>query len=818
MVANNTYDIEEVKRSVLDWVSVFRWAGIPEECLSGNHGPCPKCGGTDRFRLLDKTDGSLFCNQCFREKNGDGIAALGWWWELPLPETLDRLGEHQNVEPTKKSRKKKVDPAEKLEFIPWVETFGQIFCQNNLGICIEALRQAGAVMAYHYGQGPVIALPIYGAKLLEGGPVGWIVQDFQNTPLPKFDQSGKVVDHVKRKLTRGSSRGIVGDAAARALADPDIKIFYKLEGPPDYLTFLGCLLAEPRSNVAAFTTANGAGEDLRKLPWLIKRLENCELRVIHDCDEPGQDGAAKIPAATAKTTTVKNYVPPYPIKKTKGADLRDWINSGVSQPVATLDAAFEKIQASQVKPGTDRITNYYIIGDGDKLPKSIEDIDKDLCEKADDWPRRVGSALFIDDAKHGIGWLVQPADMFGWLSRRIGQVDWAGGPGFPKQAEFFSERRRTAPSYLAIEEMPHEPPLADHYYRCGTVEPGNGDTLQRLLDRFCCSTPIDRDLLTAAIVTPFWGGPFGARPAFGITSPFGRGMGKTALVKSIGLLCGGILSFASGDDAAKMQTRLLSPDAMGKRIAVLDNIKSLKFSWAAWEAMVTAASISGHRMYTGEAMRPNSLVWYLTVNNASLSTDIAQRIVTISLDRPSRSGSWEEDTTAFIDQNRKALIADCIGFLKSDRVQPLAKFTRWGAWEKDVLQRLPDPNEAQRVIIERQQNADAESEEAGLIEEYFGNRLDDLHYRPEVSRVFIPSSIMADWFMKATGERTLTISNACRKLYQLIDEGQLPRISRNLCKAWGRGVVWHGAAVDPQDAISTDIEERLSRHQSPLNF
>lgn len=345
-----TYDPEKIKQSVLDWIPIFTWAGMPCEYLNDNEGPCVKCEGNTRFRILDRKAGALFCSHCFNSKNGDGIAALQWWWGISFQETLERLAEYLDIEPDKKSRKKKADPAEKLEFIPWVETFAQMYCQANPGIHVEALKQAGARMAYYYGQHTVIALPIYGAGLINAGPVGWIVQDIGHNKLPKFDPSGKIADWVKRKITYGSKPGIVGDAAARALADPNVKTIYKMEGVSDHLAMQSCLLAEPRTDATSITTASGAGEDWRKHPWLIELLKGRELRVIHDCDQPGQDGTEKILAATSKTCTAKNYVLPYPVKPTHGEDFRDWIGSGVAHPVATLEAAFLQIQPSQAEP------------------------------------------------------------------------------------------------------------------------------------------------------------------------------------------------------------------------------------------------------------------------------------------------------------------------------------------------------------------------------------------------------------------------------------------------------------------------------------
>lgn len=61
------------------WVEILRVVGgCPSEILDGKHHACPKCGGTDRFRLIEPEAGALFCNQCFNAKNGDGFAALQW--------------------------------------------------------------------------------------------------------------------------------------------------------------------------------------------------------------------------------------------------------------------------------------------------------------------------------------------------------------------------------------------------------------------------------------------------------------------------------------------------------------------------------------------------------------------------------------------------------------------------------------------------------------------------------------------------------------------------------------------------------------------
>lgn len=53
------------------WPGVLAALGVPTKALRNRHGPCPACGGTDRFRFDDKAGtGSFFCSHC---GPGDGI-------------------------------------------------------------------------------------------------------------------------------------------------------------------------------------------------------------------------------------------------------------------------------------------------------------------------------------------------------------------------------------------------------------------------------------------------------------------------------------------------------------------------------------------------------------------------------------------------------------------------------------------------------------------------------------------------------------------------------------------------------------------------
>ena len=53
------------------WKGILLQLGVPAESLTGKHGPCPMCGGADRFRFDNKDQrGTFICNACGA---GDGI-------------------------------------------------------------------------------------------------------------------------------------------------------------------------------------------------------------------------------------------------------------------------------------------------------------------------------------------------------------------------------------------------------------------------------------------------------------------------------------------------------------------------------------------------------------------------------------------------------------------------------------------------------------------------------------------------------------------------------------------------------------------------
>ena len=454
------------------------------------------------------------------------------------------------------------------------------------------------------------------------------------------------------------------------------------------------------------------------------------------------------------------------------------------------------------------IRNADVVDMGDTtqtVPLSMDEVVSLIYKSTDNWPRQVDGVLFVNSEKK-INLLKNTSAWFGWLERKSGVIDWRKSTGCVTKEEVFHELCRTSIHYDCVEVMPHEPPIPTHYYACDFPESGDGSALKELVGKFAPETTQDEQLIKAMFATAFWGGRGGSRPAFMIVSDSGRGAGKSKITDMLSHLCGGHIELAQHEDAAKIRERLLSPGGMSKRIARLDNIKTLKLSWADLESLITSPFISGRRMYHGEGCRPNTLVWLLTLNGPSLSTDMAQRAITIKIVRPKLGGKWESDVFDFIDRNRQQIIADIIGFLRSP-ARELYFYTRWSAWEAGVLSRLENPEEIQRLIASRCGLSDSDREEIEMIEEFFGHQLAGHGFNIVTEKIHIPLSVVCQWYNAVMGDRKNTIS-VSKIINQFINEGRTKNLIGNPCRANGRGLIWFG--VDSTDkTVDYDLIKKI---------
>jgi hypothetical protein len=421
-------------------------------------------------------------------------------------------------------------------------------------------------------------------------------------------------------------------------------------------------------------------------------------------------------------------------------------------------------------------------------PLSMRGIMHNFKQITDNWPKRVGSALFYVDKENSIDpdfypirWFDSSSSLFGWAGSYSGNpISFAKASGCHSKEEVFTELKYAAESFESVEQYPHEPRVPTVYYACKQQDEWKSERpgcLYELVSRFFPATPVDYDLIVAFLATLVWGGGGGLRPLFIITSDSGRGAGKTTFASLTTSLVGGSIQLSSQADDHVIRQRLLSPEGLEKRTVFLDNIKSRQFSWAELEAFVTSDKISGKQMYVGESSRSNRITYIVTVNGPSLSTDLSQRSVVIKLGKPLHSGDWLQDTADFISKYKTSIIAELLELLRQPS-KTLESHTRWGDWERNVLCKLDNATICQESILGRQKDIDAEQDESNLIMEYFERQLMKNNMRTDYDKILIPSGIAAEWLNKALNEKHSTVS-AGRMLTQKINEARLPRLQKS---------------------------------------
>ncbi len=238
----------------------------------------------------------------------------------------------------------------------------------------------------------------------------------------------------------------------------------------------------------------------------------------------------------------------------------------------------------------------------------------------------------------------------------------------------------------------------------------------------------------------------------------------------------------------------MSSKAARLRAVRLDNIKNRKLSWSDLEALITAPVISGKALYRGEGHRPNTLTWLLTLNNAGLSMDLAQRVIPIKLARPQFEAEWEKEIRRLIREGHPTLLGEILATLRSDgvKVQPR---TRWAAWEQGVLSKTGRVEECQALILERQGEMDVDQEEAEAVADYMAGRLRYHGHDPETERIRIRGPVVCDWLKEVTGERISQVTYK-RRLEALHLKTLEPYKNNGF-----KGYVWTGSKAGPHTPI-----------------
>ena len=600
-------------------------------------------------------------------------------------------------------------------------------------------------------------------------------------------------------------------------------IVVKAEGPKDCVVADSIARASGQT-VLAFTNLFGARSPhaIKAMMEQLAKIKPSKFIVVHDRDTAGQEGAKQWCHAAAEICTdVVNVLLPFPMAEKKGADLRDWAKESprtwedfIGLPTEQVTAA-ETGSLSEQPVGTEsenseqiNIANFdwELVTDNAGEKKRVQvartlrmSIDA-ILTRYEGFPKACSGMLFIKNTDGSISYLKNPASLFAWLRMNDSSVQWGSGPDLATKEELFAGLLRSAESFIEIQKRPHFPgPIPGMYYACETPTAGSGGRLSEFLDYFNPHDPLDRELILAALVTPAWNGPAGQRPAFAVTSEHGQGAGKTTLVSKIADIYGGLFEFSARGDFEKERTRLLSGEAIGKRIVLIDNIKATVFSSSNLESMVTTSELSGHRMYVGESTRPNLFTYFLTMNGVSLSRDMAQRCVTICLGEAIRRGDWVSSIDRFITDHRNELFADICGFFERPQ-KPFDGFNRWGTWQREVLSRLDRPQEIAELLKKREDGNDADRDIANELEGWMFNYIAKQGFG-EAYSVHVPSRFLSCVLSELNGEKT-SPKAATQLVSRLVDARLLLTVEKNPSHQCGRGFIWS----DAKGSVERDLD------------
>lgn len=289
--------------------------GINPEYLDGKHRPCPKCGGEDRFRLIDPVEGAVLCNQCFREKNGDGLAAIAWMRGCSFRQALELVAARVGVTLRSVGRPRK--DAEPLDFDPWNEALVRLWTTKKSGVTVEAVEANGGRLGRWRGperqEYRVLAIPIVGP--LGEKTRGWAFYDQSGANLPA--PGGGT---CKTRVTKGAKSGWLGSAGVQAMRGA--KVVWKVEGVSDMLALFSAIPLAARDSHVVIANPFGALEKPR--PENVAPLAGKIVVIVPDSDDVGRSGARRWSEAVAPVAAETRILE----LPGAGKDLRDWLVAG----------------------------------------------------------------------------------------------------------------------------------------------------------------------------------------------------------------------------------------------------------------------------------------------------------------------------------------------------------------------------------------------------------------------------------------------------------------------------------------------------------
>jgi len=225
---------------------------------------------------------------------------------------------------------------ERLTVRPWDDVAAGLWCRRKPGPTVESLKANGAILANWPASSnryPVIALPVYGPRLLAADPVNYMVWHRGGRELPSYRIDGTVRRMLKMRTVGDGSggTGLMGRYALERLTnfDPATDVrpqwIIKTAGPTDMLTLFARIPPESRDKYLVLCNSHGEVQVLAS--EFLRIFTGHQVLIVHDADDAGEVGALKwkksLASVAAKVGQVKL---PYLVADSHGRDLRDWLN------------------------------------------------------------------------------------------------------------------------------------------------------------------------------------------------------------------------------------------------------------------------------------------------------------------------------------------------------------------------------------------------------------------------------------------------------------------------------------------------------------
>ena len=160
------------------WPDILRRYGLDEKFLKNRHGPCPLCGGKDRYRFDDKDgSGSYFCQGCGA---GFGFQLLARFTNRPQADLVQEVGGMVGGIEAKDWSRAAPDPRKRLTWI---------------GRRLVFASKCPAVRAYLAGRGLKPTKHLFAIPALRYYEEAKVAGDFPAMVAPFVSPAGKLVTY-----------------------------------------------------------------------------------------------------------------------------------------------------------------------------------------------------------------------------------------------------------------------------------------------------------------------------------------------------------------------------------------------------------------------------------------------------------------------------------------------------------------------------------------------------------------------------------------------------------------------------------------------